>query len=189
MMASIPDTFPATLFPSLNSLFDAPSTSSRPSSYREERAVRCRQLASGVSSARPDALASGFASFLLALTGDDEIVFTMHNTGAEQPRVDGELEDLPAAQHVVYATKHESADSSPDRHAGPLQSCTATIVDQTNQFIATDFALVLGQAPSEALKVQNRDYHHVVLPRLETVGYADAACSHSRRSYTRTPSQ
>lgn len=152
-MASVPENFPATLFPSLNSLFDAPSSSSRPSSYREERAVRCRSLASGASSARPEALANGFASFLLSLTGDDEVVFLMHDTGADQPRVDGELEDVPAAQHVVYATKHEIAGSSPDRHTAPLQSCTATIIDQANQFIATDFALVLGQAPSEALKV------------------------------------
>lgn len=155
MMASIPETFPATLFPSLNSLFDAPSTSSRPSSYREERAVRCCQLAAGVSSARPDALANGFANFLLSLTGEDEIVFIMHDTGAEQPRVDGGLEGRPAAtQHVVYAAKQETAGSSPDRHTAPMQSCTAIIIDQANQFVATDFALVLGQAPSEALKVQ-----------------------------------
>lgn len=155
MMASIPETFPATIFPSLNTHFDAPSTSSRPSSYREERAVTCRQLTPGASSVRPDVLANGFASFLLSLTGDDEVVFTMHDTGATQPRVDGDLEDVPAAQHVVYAAKNDHAGSSPDRHTAPLQACTAVILEEHGQFIATDFALILGQAPSEALKVQD----------------------------------
>lgn len=151
MMASIPsipDTFPATLFPSLNSLFEAPTSSSRPSSYREERAVRCHPLAPGVSSVEPHALAHAFASFLLSLTGDDEVVFAMHNTVADQSPADG------GQQHIVYATKSDIAASSPDRLPASLQSCTATIVNQTNDHtITTDFALVIGNAPSEALKV------------------------------------
>lgn len=142
MTSNIPSPLPVTLFPSLDTLFDAPNASSRPSSYREGRVVRCRKLRQADSSADREAIARKYADFLLSLTGEDEVVFTLHQASDDQPSTH-ELDDSSATHYAVYATKQD----------GPGQKCTTIILDASEEYVTTDFALILGHAPSEALKV------------------------------------
>ncbi|KAJ4397461.1 Non-ribosomal peptide synthetase [Gnomoniopsis smithogilvyi] len=141
MTSKIPNPLPVTLFPSLNTLFDAPNVSSRPSSYREGRVVRCRKLRDAESSADREAVARRFASFLLSFTGEDEVIFALHHAGDARSST-YELDDASVSQYAVYAVKQDDPD----------QECTVAILDATQEYVTTDFALVLGQAPSEALK-------------------------------------
>lgn len=164
MTSSIPNPLPVTSFPSLTTLFDAPDASSRPSSYREERAVRCRALPESDCSATPEIIARRYASFLLALTGEDEVAFTLHHIGD-----DDEIDDISASPRVVYATKQDGHDGAHDSPTS--RRCTAAIINQPEEYTTTDFALVLGKAPSEALKVWRRSidiYDLVEGPALTT---------------------
>lgn len=149
-MPSIPSPLPVTSFPSLSTLFDAPNVSPRPSSYREQRAVRCRSLPHAVSSAEPDVVARNYASFVLALTGEDDAVFTLHHSGRDDTGEDEE--EAAATQRAVYTTRQDPSDRADDLNS--LHTCAATIINQAEGYVTTDFALVLGHAPSEALKVR-----------------------------------
>lgn len=142
MTSKIPNPLPITLFPSLTTLFDAPNASSRPSSYREGRVVRCRKLREADSSSDREVIARRYANFLLSLTGEDEVVFALHHATDDQSSM-YELDDASGTQHAVYATKQELPD----------KECTVAILAASEGYLTTDFALVLGQAPSEALKV------------------------------------
>lgn len=85
-----------------------------------------------------------FASFLLSLTGDDEVVFALHHVCDSQQSMQ-QLDDAFCAISAVYATK-------PD----PLEQELAAIrISRQDHevFLATDFALVIGQPPAESLKV------------------------------------
>lgn len=143
MTSKIPNPLPVTTFPSLTTLFDAPNASSRPSSYREGRVVRCRKLRDTKASADRDAIARRYADFLLSFTGEDEVVFALHHASDDRVSTTYALGDASVTQSAVYATKQDSSH----------QECTAYILDSSEGYLTTDFALVLGQAPSEALKV------------------------------------
>lgn len=146
MPSSLPTALPVTAFPSLTTLFDGPKVSSRPSSYREERVIRCRTLPEADCSSPPNVIASRYANFLLALTGEDEVAFTLHHVDA-----DHKVHDTAASPRVVYAIRHDEPDVAHDLSIP--QKCTTTIIDQLEGYVTTDFALVLGEASSEALKV------------------------------------
>lgn len=152
-MPSIPSPLPVTCFPSLTTLLDAPDASSRPSSYREQRAVRCRSLPRAASSAEPDSIARKYAAFVLSLTGEDEAVFTLHLPRADcrVDEADGGPDETATTQRAVYATKQDLPDGADD--PATSQRYTATVIDHSEGYVTTDFALVLGHAPSEALKV------------------------------------
>lgn len=143
MTSKIPSPLPVTTFPSLSTLFDAPNASSRPSSYREGRVVRCRKLRDADASADRNAIARRYADFLLSFTGEDEVVFALHHANDDRASTPYELSDSSVIQSAVYATKQDNS----------VQECTAFILDASEGYLTTDFALVLGQAPSEALKV------------------------------------
>lgn len=183
MTSTIPTPLPVTYFPSLSTLFDAPSASSRPSSYREERSVRCRDLPGADCSADLGVVVHRFASFLLSLTGEDDVVFTLHQG---KDRTAGQFGETDVAQHAVYATRRDRSDIAND----PVTShtCAATIIDQVvHEYVTTDFALVIGHAPSEALKVW-----HSATPSHGPCGLcertnADFIPSLSRSSSTRIP--
>lgn len=142
MTSKIPNPLPVTLFPSLTTLSDPPSAASRSSSYREGRVVRCRKLRQADSSADREAIARKYACFLLSLTGEDEVVFALHQASDDQSSLYG-VDNSCASHEAVYATKQD----------GPEQECSVTIFDASEGSMTTDFALVLGQASSEALKV------------------------------------
>ncbi|CAN8101242.1 unnamed protein product [Discula destructiva] len=143
MTSKIPNPLPVTLFPSLTTLLEAPDASSRPSSYREGRVVRCRKLPQDSSSADHQVIARRFANFVLSLTGEDEVVFALHHASDGGQPFMQELDGVSAAtQHAVYATKQDDT----------AHECTATVLEAHEGYLTTDFALVLGQAPSEALK-------------------------------------
>lgn len=89
-----------------------------------------------------------YASFLLSLTGEDDVVFTLHQ-GTD--RTAGDLGETHVTQRAVYATRQKRSDGADDMMLS--QTCAATIIDQVHESVTTDFALVIGQAPSEALKV------------------------------------
>lgn len=157
-MPSIPSPLPVTSFPPLSTLFDAPNVSPRPSSYREQRVVRCRSLPRAVSSAEPDVVARSYAGFVLALTGEDDVVFTLHHSGRGDDAAEDEEEEAAGTQRAVYATKQDPSEGTNDLKS--LDACAATILDQAEEYVTTDFALVLGHAPSEALKVgESRQTH------------------------------
>lgn len=143
MTSKIPNPLPVTTFPSLTTLFDAPNASSRPSSYREGRVVRCRKLRDTDASADRETIVHRYADFLLSFIGEDEVVFALHHASDDRASTKYELGDTYVTQSAVYATKPDSSD----------QECTAYILDTVEGYLTTDFALVLGQAPSEALKV------------------------------------
>lgn len=143
MTFKIPNPLPVTTFPSLTTLFDAPNASSRPSSYREGRVVRCRKLREADASADREAIARRYADFLLSFTGEDEVVFALHHASDDRESTTYEVGDASVTQSAVYATRQDSS----------VQECTALILDANEGYLTTDFALVLGQAPSEALKV------------------------------------
>lgn len=104
--------------------------------------MRCRKLRDTESSADHDATVRRYASFLLSFTGEDEVVFALHHTD------DGhELDDASVTQYPVYAAKQDGLD----------QGCAVVVLDATKDYVTTDFALILGQAPSEALKVRSRN--------------------------------
>ncbi|KAL1864615.1 NRPS protein [Diaporthe australafricana] len=144
MTSSIPNPLPATTFPCLTSLADTATPSLRPSSsYREERTVRCNQLPQSVSQNDPQTLALRYADFILSLTGEDEIVFTLHQATSHpdcSPQTGEADEQWSPAEQTVYATRDQS------------QKCIIAAVDSPEEQIPTDFALVVGEASSEALK-------------------------------------
>lgn len=145
MTFPIPRPLPATVFPSLTSLVVTPASSSRSStSYREERTVRCCGPTQSDSENNPQALACRYADFLLSFTGEDEAIFRLHHDNSSpqrSPETQDANVDLPTADHVVYATRDQP------------QKCTINVLECREQQITTDFALVFGEAQSEALKV------------------------------------
>lgn len=163
MTSKIPNPLPVTTFPSLTTLSDAPNASSRPSSYREGRVVRCRKLRDTEASADREAIARRYADFLLSFIGEDEVVFALHHASDDRASTTYELGDASVTQSAVYATKQDSSG----------QECTAYILDASEGYLTTDFALVLGQAPSEALKVCLRKVRSVsTVPRTISDGYS-----------------
>lgn len=108
--------------------------------------MRSRKLRDAEASADREAIARRYADFLLSFTGEDEVVFALHHASDDCTPTKYELGDTSVTQSAVYATKQDTSD----------QECKAFILDANEGYLTTDFALVLGQAPSEALKVRLR---------------------------------